>query len=107
MNRGWRDRHTVAAGAAACAACCAAPLLGLFGIAVGGGAATTLTWCSWARCSRRSSAPCPWPPCGTNEREGVSRQNRKVPCLSTSVMPRPTEPRCVTGRPERGASVPR
>ncbi|MEO6414036.1 MAG: hypothetical protein ABIO48_15720 [Pedococcus sp.] len=40
MRLTWRDRHTVAAGAAACAVCCAAPVLGLLGIGVGGAAAT-------------------------------------------------------------------
>jgi hypothetical protein len=32
MRLTWRDRHTVAAGAAACAVCCAAPVLGLLGM---------------------------------------------------------------------------
>ena len=40
MRLTWRDRHTVAAGAAACAVCCAAPVLGLLGIGLGGAAAT-------------------------------------------------------------------
>ena len=40
MRATWRDRHTVAAGAAACAVCCAAPVLGLLGIGLGGAAAT-------------------------------------------------------------------
>lgn len=50
MRLTWRDRHTVAAGAAACAVCCAAPVLGLLGIGVGGAAAP---------CCSSSSPPSP------------------------------------------------
>ena len=39
-----RDRHLVGAGAAACAVCCAAPVLGLFGLASVGAAATVGTF---------------------------------------------------------------
>ena len=39
-----RDRHLVGAGAAACAVCCAAPVLGLFGLATVGAAATMATF---------------------------------------------------------------